>query len=54
MRTGFIGWQMPESHAAMYETARCSFILPTEMLVRTRYVQLTLFHGKGRIVLYTV
>ena len=31
---------------AMYKTARFSLILPTKMLVRTRYVQFTYFMGR--------
>ena len=31
---------------AVYKPARCSLILPTKTLVRTRYVQLTYFKGR--------
>ena len=31
---------------AVYKTARCSLILPTKTLVRTRYVQFTYFMGR--------
>ena len=54
MRTDLVGWQTEQTRdricvtqpLVVYETAQCSLVLPTNTLVRTRYVQFTYFIGR--------